>query len=136
MFNRKKQPKPPSDRYTNLEPRKKAVGTLKRGKGLSPLGKNRLGILKRKWNAEWHKEFEYIHWCESCGQPDGIGDSRLTQMHAVKQRFITTEAECKRAAKVCWGEHRKFDFATGENVHEKMAGFVDNLIMKRTVSML
>lgn len=102
-----------------------------RSKPMNRVGKNQLGINKRRWNAEWHDDMKDIVWCESCGQPDGFGDAKLTQMHAVKQRFITTEEESKRAAKVCWGEHRSYDFATGENVHERMAEFVDSLIQRR-----
>lgn len=104
---------------------------LQPGKPLKRFGKNSLGIKKRRWNAEWKEEMKHITWCESCGRPDGPGDRKLTMAHALKQRFITTEEDCKRAAKVCWGEHRSYDEATGEDVHEKMREFVDGLIAKR-----
>ena len=98
---------------------------------LKPQGKNQLGILKRQWNAQWKKDFAHIRWCESCGVPDGFGDDKLTQMHAEKQRFITTEAQCRRAAWVCWREHYSYDFAVGDNVHQRMADFVDALVARR-----
>ena len=92
---------------------------------------NSLTRQKNIWNAEWKRAMAHIVWCESCGVPDGFGDQKLTQMHATKQRFITTREQCHRAAKVCWGEHRKYDEGTGENVHQRMADFVDSLIEKR-----
>lgn len=111
---------------------RKSPNRTKPYKKLQPRGKNQLHIDKRRWNKEWHEEMKDVTWCESCGTPDGYGDAKLTMMHAVKQRFITTEEQGKRAAKVCWGEHRAFDFATGNDVHEKMAEFVDRLIEART----
>jgi hypothetical protein len=86
---------------------------------------------KIRWNNEWKEEHKHITWCESCGNPDGPGDAKLTQMHALKQRMIVTEEDCKRAAKVCWGEHRPKDEATGPDTHLRMAEFVDNLIAIR-----
>lgn len=98
---------------------------------LRPVGKNSLQAQKREWNAEWKRDFAHITWCESCGIPDGFGDAKLTQMHAEKQRFITTREGCRRAAKVCWGEHRAKDEATGDDPHGEMAKFVDDLIARR-----
>lgn len=120
--------KPESTKWTNVrEPKVKPV----KHKPMRSRGKNPLGILKRKWNAEWKRDFAHIQFCESCGKPDGPGDAKLTQMHSLKQRFLTTREGCRRAAKVCWGEHRSYDFATGENVHKRMADFVDGLIEAR-----
>ncbi len=105
---------------------------MKRGtKQMRKIGKNALGISKREWNNEWKEQMKDVVWCESCGNPDGFGDAKLTQMHATKQRFITTREDCFRAAKVCWGEHKKYDFATGDDPHGEMAKFVDDLIAKR-----
>lgn len=111
---------------------RKPGAKVKPRKPLRQIGKNQLGIDKRRWNAEWKAEFKHIDHCESCGRPDGPGESKLTQMHGLKQRFITTREGCYRAAKVCWGEHRPYDEATGPDVHERMAAFVDGLIERRS----
>jgi len=52
-------------------------------------------------------------------------------MHATKRRFIQTKDDYFRAAIVCLPEHQSYDEATGENVHAKMAEFVDGLIERR-----
>ncbi len=74
----------------------------------------------------------HVQFCESCGQRETSDPmTRLTQMHATKRRFITTEEQSKRAAKVCMREHKLYEEATGENTHERMEAFVDALIAKR-----
>ena len=88
---------------------------------------------KTKLHRKWHKELKQhlmgdlgIQHCESCGTSYG-----LSIMHATKRRFIETRDDYFRAAIVCLPEHQSYDEATGENVHAKMAEFVDGLIERR-----
>jgi len=88
---------------------------------------------RAKQHAVWQRELKQhlmgdlgIESCESCGTSYG-----LSIMHATKRRFIVTREDYFRAAIVCLKEHQSYDEATGENVHEKMANFVDGLIERR-----
>jgi len=88
---------------------------------------------RTKQHRAWHRELKQylmgdlaIDYCESCGTSYG-----LSIMHATKRRFIQTKDDYFRAAIVCLPEHQSYDEATGENVHEKMATFVDALIANR-----
>jgi hypothetical protein len=84
------------------------------------------------WNREWKRDHAHVKYCWSCGKlPGGPSpDDVITQMHALKQRFVISRESCRRAAWVCWGEHRSYDEAQGLDVHRKMAEFVDGLIQK------
>lgn len=82
---------------------------------------------KDEWNAEWKKDHAHLKYCWSCGSRGEPGNP-ITQMHATKQRFIRTREDSRRAAWVCWEEHKSYDEAQGVDVHEKMAAFVDGLI--------
>lgn len=91
---------------------------------------------KDRWNAEWKKDHAHLKFCWSCGvRPDGNPDNIITQMHATKQVEIRTREDCRRAAWVCWREHRAHDEAQGLEVHAKMAAFVDKLIKKMKSSL-
>lgn len=87
---------------------------------------------RAKDRARWQRELK--EWfrlnlpeqCESCGTT-----YQLTTMHATKRRFINTREDYFRAALVCWPEHVAHEEATGENVHQRMADFVDGLIQRR-----
>jgi len=88
---------------------------------------------RKKQHNAWHRELKQhlmgdlgIQHCESCGTSYG-----LSIMHATKRRFIKTRDDYFRAAIVCLPEHQSYDEATGENVHAKMAEFVDGLIERR-----
>lgn len=94
---------------------------------------NQLWKDKKRWNREWKEAFKHVQHCESCGvREDGNPNNILTMMHALKQRYIITEEDCKRAAKVCMREH---NFHELKGDHQAMADFVDNLIAKRTVTL-
>jgi len=91
---------------------------------------NQLAKDKRKWHRELKQYLMGnlgIDYCESCGTSYG-----LSIAHARKQRFITTRDEYFRAAILCLPEHQSLDEATGENVHERMAEFIDALIANRS----
>jgi hypothetical protein len=89
---------------------------------------------KDRWNAEWKRDNADIKYCWSCGKSGGASpDDVITQMHGLKQRFIRTRDDCRFAAWVCWGEHRRYDEAQGLEVHRMMAEFVDSLIVKITI---
>jgi membrane protease subunit (stomatin/prohibitin family) len=90
---------------------------------------------KDRWNREWKKENASMKFCWSCGTQGEPGNP-ITQMHALKQRFISTEEDCKRAAWVCWKEHIAHDEAQGSDVHRKMAEFVDHLIERQRSGLL
>lgn len=81
-----------------------------------------------RWDRELTAWFlaQGIIRCESCGT-----DQWLTKMHATKRVYIKTREDYFRAALVCWPEHLSHDEGTGENVHERMAQFVDGLIASR-----
>jgi len=105
-------------------------------RGAIPHTKNARTLQHDIWEREWKDEFRHIKNCENCGKPEtGDRDSKLTMMHALKRNKIGSHPEHRadymRAAKVCWGEHRPYDEATGVDVHQKMADFVDGLIAKR-----
>lgn len=105
-------------------------------RGIKPKVKNTRTSQHDIWEKEWKAEHRHITWCESCGRTGGPDpDSKLTMMHALKRNKIGSkpedEVQYKRAAKVCWGEHRKYDEAQGSDVHERMAAFVDHLISVR-----
>lgn len=106
-------------------------------RGAVPRSKNARTLQHDIWEKEWKEEHRHIRNCESCGQGENYSDpdSRLTMMHALKRNKIGSgqadRADYMRAAKVCWGEHRRYDEATGPDVHERMADFVDGLIEKR-----
>jgi hypothetical protein len=94
-------------------------------------GRSELRANKDKWNAEWKKDHAHLKFCWSCGITGGPSpDDVITQMHALKQRFITTREDSRRAAWVCWREHRSYDEAQGIDVHARMAAFVNGLIKK------
>ena len=91
---------------------------------------------RAKLHRKWHRELKQhlmgdlgINYCESCGTSYG-----LSIMHATKRRFIETKADYWRAAIVCLPEHQSYDEGTGENVHERMAEFVDKLIEQRVMA--
>jgi hypothetical protein len=94
-------------------------------------GRGTLRSQKDEWEAEWKRDNAHRKFCWSCGvRSDGNPENTTTMMHALKQRFITTREDCRRAAWVCWREHRSYDEAQGTDVHAKMAEFVDGLIKK------
>jgi len=88
---------------------------------------------RSKKHLTWHKQLRrylleelQLSQCESCGTR-----FNLTIMHATKRRFIQSREDYFRAALVCQPEHQSYDEGTGENVHERMAEFVDRLIERR-----
>ena len=90
---------------------------------------NQLAKNKKRWHRELKEHLMGdlgIQHCESCGTSYG-----LSIMHARKQRYITDRDEYFRAAIVCLPEHQSYDEGTGNDVHARMASFVDNLIAKR-----
>ncbi len=100
-------------------------------RGVIPHLKNARTLQHDIWEREWKGSHPKPYCCESCGEPERWDDpeSRITMMHALKRNKIGSKIEDRsdyfRAAWVCWREHKSYDFATGLDVHQKMADFVD-----------
>jgi hypothetical protein len=102
---------------------------LKRGKGLSPIGKNTRGQQHRDWSKELHADFSKlnIHSCEvrheKCMPTFGLGLA-----HSRKRRYISSKEQFWEVVLACVKCHEWLDNVLS---HKEMEQTVKTIIAIR-----